>query len=394
MKILFISPSPPNLMSRVRSHNILTAFEKLGHEVTLLSLYRNEKNKQNDFINQGLCKDAIFIKQSTIHSLINCTVGIILPIPLRVAYCYNIRLKKRVKQLIASGNYDLVYVKRLRMAPYAKTAHKLDVPTILDITDSLTKYYDRMRKVEHGIRKLLSIEEYYKHRFYEKKVCKTLYPIVICSESDRDYLVSNDRYLKNKIYVLHNSISIENWKNREFKIRNIQHRTRLVFFGVMDYSPNIIATEFFINTIFPLLPQCYTLKIIGANSEKLLHYSSERISFSGFVDNMKTALENNDIFVCPIIAGSGVKNKILQASMVGLPIVSTTLGVEGIDKRILDYAFIANSPDEFVASINQINQMDDLELYDRIRGQQRVIEEDNDSILVLNKLLKEMNFIE
>lgn len=59
--------------------------------------------------------------------------------------------------------------------------------------------------------------------------------------------------------------------------------------------------------------------------------------------NIKLALQNNDIFICPILAGSGMKSKILHASMAGLPIVSTFMRVEGFNNDICDFVYIGNN---------------------------------------------------
>lgn len=390
MKILFIAPSPPNLMSRIRSYNLISAFLSLGHEVTIVSLYSKDgENVDIDFGSKNSVKN-IYIKQPKLLSILNCLIGLLLPIPLRAAYCHNFIMKLKIKEMLAKGEFDLVYVKRLRMAQYAKVSHKLNITTVLDITDSLTKYYDRIRKVEHGLHKIIAIEEYYKHRVYERKICQSLYPVVICSSSDKEYLTSIDKTLSKKIHVLHNSIDVRTWKNENIIVREKNKRTRIVFFGIMDYAPNVLAVEYFINEVLPLLSSVYSLKIIGAKCDNLLHYQSDRIKFTGYVTDMKKALEGNDIFICPIVAGSGVKNKILQASMVGLPIVTTSLGIEGIDKRIKECVFLADSAQEMARSINQINTMSSPDLTSRIKMQQLIIENDNDNITVLSNFLKEI----
>ena len=328
MRILFIAPSPPNSMSRIRTQNIIKAMQSLGHDVTLISFVYSKK----DLVEINKCKEYIekvyTVEQPKWKSILNCAWGLVLPVPLRVLYCRSKKFANLLKSIIKSDDFDLVYIKRLRMAQYAKVPKEFGIQTIIDITDSLTKYYDRIRVKEHGLKKLLAIEEYYKHRLYEPHICKQSAPIIICSDSDKEYLVNISQELSSNIYVMHNSIETSEWKTEIHHCASEGNRHRLVFFGMMDYAPNILAAQFLITEVMPLLPTGYSLELVGANcGDDLRALGNERIHFTGFVEDMKKALQNNDLFVCPILAGSGVKNKILQASMAGLPIVSTELGV-------------------------------------------------------------------
>lgn len=391
MRILYIAPSPPNSMSRVRTQNIIKAMKKLGHQVTLVSFVCNE----TDAAILEKCKSYIDDIKSVSHpkwkSMINCLCGLILPIPLRVSYCKSREMRTTIEKCLIENEYDLVYIKRLRMAQYAYLGKQKGVPTIVDITDSLTKYYERISKKEHGIKKLLAIEEFYKHRIYEPKVCRQNAPIIICSEDDKGYLIRLDSELKNNIHVMNNSIETDVWRSENIVISKKGHRKRLTFFGMMDYAPNIIAAKYLITQVLPLLPKEYSLEIIGAKcTNELLSYEGERVHFTGYVEDMKSALRKNDIFICPILAGSGVKNKILQASLAGLPIVSTTLGVEGMHRDILKYVFVADDAAQIAECIFQIDQLAEQNIKERILGQQGVIISDNDNVMTLKKCFEEL----
>lgn len=391
MRILYIAPSPPNSMSRIRTQNIIKAMQQLGHQVTLVSFVYND----GDILTLKKCRSYIedikWVKQPKWKSMINCLLGLLLPIPLRVSYCNSEKMKDTIEKCLLEKNYDLIYIKRLRMAQYAYLGKQKQITTIVDITDSLTKYYERISKKESGLKRLLAIEEYYKHRLYEPKVCRLNAPIVICSEDDKNYLTDLDPELSNNIFVMNNSIEISTWLSDDIKTSAEGKRKRLTFFGMMDYAPNIIAAKYLITQVMPLLPDQYTLEIIGVNcTEELLRYECERIHFTGYVEDMRDALRNNDIFICPILAGSGVKNKILQASLAGLPIVSTTLGIEGIHKDILKYVFVADEAKEIADCILEVNRFPEQELMERIHGQQEVIIRDNDNVATLKKCFKKL----
>lgn len=393
MRILYIAPSPPNSMGRIRTQNIIKAMKHIGHEVTLVSFVYNHYDVEALERCRSYIDEIRWIKQPKWKSLLNCLLGLLFPVPLRVSYCRSKKMKKIIETCLCDKEYDLVYIKRLRMAQYAYLGKRKGVPTIIDITDSLTKYYDRIRKKERGLKKLLAIEEYYKHKIYEPKVCKENNPVIICSEDDKNYLLQLEPEIQNNIHVMNNSIETEVWCSNNISVSEAGQRNRLTFFGVMDYAPNIIAAEYLITQVMPLLPNTYKLEVIGANcTDQLLCFESERIHFTGYVEDMRVALRKNDIFICPILAGSGVKNKILQASMVGLPIVSTTLGVEGVHKDILEYVFVADDAERISEKVLEINRLSDEKLRERIQGQQNVIMRDNDNVVTLRKCFEELGF--
>ncbi len=393
MEILYIAPSPPNSMNRSRSKNTLRAFHALGHSVTLMSFCKSKSDNAqlNDCL--SYVDRVVPVPQSALLSLFRCAFALFLPVPLRVAYCYSFAMRRAIAQELKKHSYDLVYVKRLRLAPYAKMAKHAGVPCVLDITDSMTKYYDRVRKKQSGLEKLLSWEEYHKHRIYEKKICNALAPIVICSEQDKAYLVELDASLSGKIFVMNNSIDVEEWLERNIQVRPAGARKKLVFLGVMDYAPNILAVRYLVEEVMPLLPQAYTLSIVGAKDEHVRHlYRDTRVQFVGFVEDMKTALQEYDIFVCAIVAGSGVKNKILQASMAGLPIASTTLGIEGVAPAIRDAVLVGDAPEELARAILELDAMPEELLRAKITLAQQIIQNDNSNVSVQAECLRQLGF--
>jgi len=359
MKILFITPSPPNSLNRVRSKNIIISLSKLGHEVFLVSLVKNNKEQQSLELIRSYVKGLVGVRQPIWLSALQCVVGLFLPIPLRVSYCYSRKLIKELKKE-KYNDFDIVYIKRLRMAQYARLFTDKN-KIFIDLTDSMIKYYQRLKDVSKGLLKTLAFEEYYKHKLYEPKICNKYKNIIICSQDDKRYLVNNFGCSKNKFYVLENGINLDEWKCKQKIIK--KNLYNLVFWGVMNVETNILSCRFFINKVMPFLSSKYSLAVIGPKpSRELIRYSSQRINFTGYVDNICKALSNKGIFVCPIVSGAGIKNKIIQASLVGIPIVSTSLGAEGITSELKKYIFIADRPQDFVNKINQISNMDIMHL--------------------------------
>ena len=384
MEILYIAPSLLNDFARVRSKSIIKALKNKGCNITLISLYENNKDLVYFDETKKLVDKVILFNQPKIVSLLNCFIGMLFPYTLRTLYVYNRKLHKFLKK--SKKDYDMIYIKRLRMAQYGKY---FDISKVyIDITDSLTKYYDRIRKQSKGLKKMISEEEYIKHKIYETSIIKK-YNTVICSEEDKKYLMNKWNIDLSNMLKINNSIDTERWISEKISLKPKNKRTKIVFSGMMDYEPNILAVHYIVEKIMPLLDTNYSVYFIGKNcSKELKKLESSNIHFVGYVVDMKEELQKYDIYICPIIAGSGVKNKILQAASVGLPIVSNNLGIEGIENDIKKFVFLGNTPEELTKQIEQINELDTHALKNIIKNQQKFIIEKYDINVTIEKLVK------
>lgn len=379
MKILYISPSLPNDFSRIRTKNIINSLINDNNSVSLVSLTTEKDYKLRDENLLKKLNDVKIFKQSKLTSILNCFFNLFLPISLQEAYVNNRKLHKYLKK--CNKEYDLIYIKRLRMAQYAKYFD--DKKVIIDLTDSLTKYYERVSKKVNGLKKILNLEEYYKHKISEKKVVNK-YKSVVCSNEEKKYLINKLGCNVNNIYVVENLIDFDLW-DVPFNIKKLKEKNKLVFSGMMDYDPNIIAVNYFAKNVLDKLDSKYELYVIGKNKSKEL-ISNKKIKYIGYVESMRDELSKYDIYVCPIIAGSGVKNKILQAMSVGLPIVSTKLGVEGLSKECKKYIYVVNDNFDFLNAIDKINNLSDLEFEKLIKEQKDCIKKSYDISVAAKKI--------
>jgi len=109
----------------------------------------------------------------------------------------------------------------------------------------------------------------------------------------------------------------------------------LVFSGNMEYHPNISAVRFFGGQVWPRLREQWpdlVWRLVGRNPAAVARYTSgdPRIQVVGPVENAVAELARARVAVAPILAGSGTRFKILEAWAAGLPVVSTTVGAEGL----------------------------------------------------------------
>jgi glycosyltransferase involved in cell wall biosynthesis len=133
----------------------------------------------------------------------------------------------------------------------------------------------------------------------------------------------------------------------------------VVFSGNMEYHPNLSAVRFFRGEVWPLLRRRWpTLvwRLVGKNPSAVSRYISgdSRIEATGEVDDAVRELARARVTVVPLLAGSGTRFKILEAWSAGLPVVSTTIGAEGLPARDGENLLIADGAGPFAAAVTQL----------------------------------------
>ena len=156
---------------------------------------------------------------------------------------------------------------------------------------------------------------------------------------------------------IHNSFAIIRASETITPVYDNPHE--LSFVGPDDHIPNLIGLNWFLDNCWSDLLRAdgnYHLKIIGKWSEANSNELSSKypnISFLGFVDDLRSALQNT-IMIVPITIGSGIRMKILEAANLGVPFISTSVGAEGIPLQSGTHCMIADSPSEFTNAILQL----------------------------------------
>jgi len=138
-----------------------------------------------------------------------------------------------------------------------------------------------------------------------------------------------------------------------------QERPEIVFSGNLEYPPNISAIRFFHQSIWPVLQsRCPEVKwrIVGKNPDAIRPFvaGEPRIQVTGFVEDAVAVLAECQVAVIPLLAGSGTRVKILEAWAAGTPVVSTTLGAQGLDCADGTHLLLADEPCRFADSVSRL----------------------------------------
>src|SRR5918996_1580952 len=131
---------------------------------------------------------------------------------------------------------------------------------------------------------------------------------------------------------------------------------RLVFSGSMDWHPNEDAVIYFGESILPKIRERVphaSFAIVGRNPTQKLRDAAERLRMivTGTVDDVRPYLDEASVYVVPLRAGSGTRMKIFEALGMAKPVVSTTVGAEGLALTDQKEFIAADNPDDFAAAV-------------------------------------------
>jgi len=198
-------------------------------------------------------------------------------------------------------------------------------------------------------RKLFYLREYKKTFVEEVGTCKEMDGIFVTSLADK-LLIEKDVPDGPK-YIVPNGVDTEYFVPFETK----PDPYSIIFTGRMDYAPNWDAMTYFLDEIFPLvkkeIPQA-KIYIVGNNPpDALKDRASDDVIVTGFVDDVREYAARASLYVVPLRMGGGTRLKILEGLAMRKPLVTTSIGCEGIDVRDGVEVAIADEPNLFAQKV-------------------------------------------
>jgi GT2 family glycosyltransferase/glycosyltransferase involved in cell wall biosynthesis len=177
--------------------------------------------------------------------------------------------------------------------------------------------------------------------------------VQVCTPANRDYLLGFRPELAARMRPgLRAGIDTSRY---DFRPRDREPRT-LLFLGSWRHDPNRIAIDWFIRHVMPLIlasEPAARVVVVGSDPPPEHTYAdyASHMEMVGFVDDVREPLARYAVFVCPILSGSGVRVKLLEAFAAGIPVVSTKVGAEGLATKDGEFCALADDPAEFAARV-------------------------------------------
>lgn len=352
-RLLILSSRPPfgqDSGFKVRVFNTGQALREGGWSVDILAIDDNSSRSYSAEDLGQSCDRFFAYTAPAATQFLNLVRGLLSRIPMQVWYYRFSRVGRWVRA--HSSDYALILANHARMAPYAML---VDVPRILDLHDSIGLNYEREVAVTSSLPWRLSyFLEGRRMARYEAALPAAFDKTIITSTVDKQYIEGHGAQM-GRIVVVPVAVRPEALNQREDLAENDEQTC--CFIGRMSYAPNVAAVRYFVSEILPLvrnrLPEV-ELQIIGADPCPAVAALGKQpgVHVLGYVASPYQLIARCSVFIAPMVSGSGVQNKILEALALRRAVVTTPLGAAGIPGLVNgENALLADTADMFADAV-------------------------------------------
>lgn len=346
MKILWVSPflpypEVPHAGGRLIYHWLSRLAQR--HEITLLCRLEGKERPKVEAIRPA-CKEVHLLEFD------RPPTGLLQVLWIVASY---VRLGYMANRLLRRERFDLLHVE------YVETglgiAARIPVPRILIAHDELSKPARRRVETSTGLLARLAAYLYWQAiRSLEQRICRKFDRILAASEQDRQIFLRLDSKLPVTVLPFH-PVGID-----PSKIRNGPREPyRLLFAGAMHRDVNIDAMRYFCWEILPRIRQelpDVRLVIVGNEPPAEIRQlaNDPGIQVTGFVTALEPYYGQATVFVSPLRIGGGIIIKNLDAMAAGCPVVTTSIGNEGIGATSGEHLLTADDPAAFAGAVMRL----------------------------------------
>lgn len=299
--------------------------------------------------------------------LLQFAMHAIWPIPLDLcwvpaAWC------DELKEWLAHESFSSVHAFRLSMMQLVTPLVAAITPVVLDLDDIESKAMKRLACLQRSdlgrVMYMLKRLEAIKTAWAERNAVRRAQRVLVCSEADR--IEMSRRFDSAKPLVMPNGVRVPT----QLSSRAIEGPLRVLFVGSLDYAPNQDAVALLIGglaaEITSAVPQGVTWRIVGRRPPADMVDQVHRAGMTLVADapDMREHYDWADTLIVPIRSGGGTRIKILEALSLGRPVVSSTLGAEGLELKVEKDILIADTAEQYAKAFYRLAT--DASLYDRL----------------------------
>ncbi|MEO7299991.1 MAG: glycosyltransferase [Verrucomicrobiota bacterium] len=353
MKILVFYPYIPWPLDRgtyQRTFNLLRELAKT-HEVDLLALASGGEGIEHKAVFEKFCRRVEFVPFQHPAWQKLFPTRLLNPLPTSVAHWTMPHVQAALDKMLASENYDAVHACDIILAQYFMGKHR-NVPLVIDRSrvDLQFQLMEHQRMNFPLRTKLLRCEGYFKMWRFERAVSRRAALEIVCGPDDEIFL---RRYVAQKmpIAVLVNGVDLDFFRPDSAPEPRSQ-KPSIIFCGAMDYNPNIDALRWYFQDIHDrlksLVPDLEVFVVGKAPVAEVLAYGEKSgVTVTGGVPDVRPFYRRAWLQIVPLRIGGGTRLKIVESLAMGTPVVSTTIGAQGLSLQHEHDVLLADRSEDF-----------------------------------------------
>lgn len=355
VKILVVYPYIPYPLDRgtyQRTFHLLRELAR-AHEITLIALAENPQGLAHKAVFEQFCKRVEFVPFVHPPWPKFFPDRLLDSVPVSIQHWKSEALDKKIDELLAAEKFDAVHVCDLVMAHYFLKSHRTNIPLFVDRSRVDLQYQlAEHSRMNFSLRtRLMRYEGYVKMWRYERKMARRAKLEVVCGPDDETFL----RKWINPgmgIQVLVNGVDLDFFCTGEDDLSRAKEPT-IVFCGAMDYNPNIDALRWYFGEMHePLRRQIPDLRVLVVGKDPVpevkAHSSKPGVTVTGSVPDVRPYYRQAWMQIVPLRIGGGTRLKIVESLAIRTPVISTTIGAQGLDLRHGENILLADTAQDFV----------------------------------------------
>lgn len=353
MRILIITDKPPWPVTSGGAVAVNAGIKGLlyhGAEVSVLSASTKKHHSiAIDPVNgPGNLKRYETVKINTRITVLNLLINLLFSrVPYNVIRFKSARFRKKLMEIISGNNFDIIQVEGINMSLY--------IPLIKQYSKALLSFrahnieseiWEELAAGARCIAKRLYLQSLAaRMKEYEMKLIKICDLIIPITEHDSLFFKGKGK----DIPVFTFGFGVDPAPGSK---TNKQHEQSLVYIGSLDWRPNQEGIVWFLNKVWSQVQEaCPNIKmrIAGRNAPGWLirKFNQAKVEFVGEVEDANAFIHTGTLLIVPLLSGSGIRVRIIQAMALGIPVISTPKGIQGIDVQPGEELFVAHNPEEY-----------------------------------------------
>ena len=292
------------------------------------------------------CCNITFVKMSNIFlRFIYCLLNLMQGKPIQNGYFYS----KKIKNFVLKNykKYDGIFCMHMRTGQYVLNLK--DIKKYIDCPDCISLNSKNEYESSKGIRRILFKFDYKNVKKFESTKYNLFDGVFVINKRDKESLIKMDGRLEHKTFLLYNYVRDLGYNPKNDKVST----PSVCFLGRVAYGPNTVAIKHFVFDIFPSLKRVFPdliFNVYGGSVTKEIKRLEliDGVRIHGFVDDVAKEIQSNSFVVAPMISGSGTQNKILECMMLKKLVITTKIGIDGLDDITGNEIIVCDDDNSFI----------------------------------------------
>jgi len=345
-KVLFFMPDNPlkkNAGNRTRALSMLSYFKSRNFEIDFVSEYFTGKWNETDikaFEQAGLANNTYVIKKKpSKKNILYYLIFYKLPnffyqnkawfFPLQFPELVTLRFKRAFKKILKNKDYDYIFINYASWATLVENNQ---------LTKKSIKVIDTHDFITAQLQKKVNIGQSFKEEI--RRI--SLFDIALAISVEEQYIFS--QFCKSKVVLA--PMMLDKPQN----LHDIEEKPFDLIYVASDNVHNQKAAKWFFNEVYRLLPANIQICVIGQINEHL-SIKAPNIIAVNFAEDLSIYYQKAKVALCPMLTGTGMKIKVVEALSYGLPIVCNTRGIDGLINKTDNGCLVSDDPVEFANNI-------------------------------------------